>query len=107
MIGNYDRHPNGYLALVVGVSKSKRLKLLFEDNTVTTISSSKVTPTSLRPAKQKYFNGSYYLVTAKGRIVDLKTGKFCEPKYKQHILQLSGIEQAKEVLRNTQMSLAL
>ena len=107
MIGNYVRHPNGYLALVVGVSKSKRLKLLFEDNTVTNISPSKVTPTSLRPAKQKYFDGNNYLVTGKNRIIDLKTGKFCEPKYKQQILDLKGIEQAKEILRNSQMSLAL
>lgn len=107
MIGNYVRHPNGYLALVVSVTKSKRLKLLFENNTVTTISAIKVTPTALRPAKQKYFDGNHYLVTGMNRIIDLATGKFCEPKYKQQILQLSGIEQAKEVLRNSQMSLAI
>lgn len=107
MIGNYVRHPNGYFALVVGISKTKRLKLLFEDNTVTNISAAKVSTTALRPAKQKYYDGEHYLVTGTGRIISLKTGKFCEPKYKEQILKLSGIEQAKEVLRNSQMSLAI
>ena len=106
MVGTYMRY-NGYPVIIVAMLERNRVRILHKENRLQVVNLRSLAPTSYKPAQRKYFDGEDYLVTAHDTIISLKTGKFCKPKYSQQILQLSGIEQAKEVLRNTQMSLAL
>lgn len=108
-VGQYGQF-NGVWYIVVEV-RGDKLLLINEAGTKKQVASKNFVPRVGNVARTVYFNGTSYLVTKNQQIISLASGKFMrwhqEHGVRKAILNLRGVEQAKEVLRNTQIKLPL
>lgn len=108
-IGQYGQF-NGVWNIVLEV-RGDKLLIINQCGTKKQIASKNFIPRVGSCARTVYFNGTSYLVTKSQQIISLTSGKFMrwhqEHGVRKAILNLRGIEQAKEVMRNTQFALPI